>query len=283
MLQQFMPARVSYFAEDGVAEGYDSYVHASIPFYHSTIERIVEHTARLLGDAPPGNLIELGCGTANLSRELIRKFPRFNQALLVDHSPSMLKIAREKLSDTDRSSLPIRYHLASLQDAAWAALLEPHSATAILAMLTLDHIDDDGDFANVLANVRKRLRADGLFVMAEKVATHHGPSRAAFEEMVDIRYDHLIAHCLMTTAQAARWRQHLLKEDHLRSLPHLIRLIEASGMRALFAEGVTLPKVPSHLNADAFYQSTELVEFSAEQLADENLACAMAIIVCTFC
>ncbi|MCG3130424.1 MAG: tRNA (cmo5U34)-methyltransferase [Phycisphaerae bacterium] len=280
MFQLFMPAGAGYFAEEGVAARYDAYIDVSIPFYRATLERIAGHVVRRLGKAAPGALVELGCGTANLSREVMRRTSRFTEALLLDHSPSMLQVAREKLGDRDRSGLPIRYHLGSLQDPGWANQLEPRSCTAILAMLTLDHIAADGEFAGLLTNVEQRLRRDGLFVLAEKIATQDGPSRAVFEAMVEVRHRHLVEQRLMTTAQAARWRQHLLEEDHLRSLPHLVRLIEASGMRVLFAEGVALPKARSRMTAETFFQASEPVALSADQLSDESLACAIAVLGC---
>lgn len=280
MFQLFMPASVDYFAEEGVAARYDAYIDVSIPFYRATLERIAGHVAQRLDRGSPGALVELGCGTANLSREVMRRTLRFTEALLLDHSPSMLQVAREKLGNKGPGGLPIRYHLGSLQGQGWANQLEPRSCTAILAMLTLDHIVADGEFAALLTNVEQRLRGDGLFVLAEKVATQDGPSRAVFEAMVEIRHRHLIDHRLMTTAQAARWRRHLLEEDHLRSLPHLVRLIEASGMRVLFAEGVALPKPPSQMTAEMFFQTSEPAVLSADQLSDDSLACAIAVLGC---
>lgn len=280
MFQLFMPASAGYFAEEGVAARYDAYIDVSIPFYRATLGSIAGHVVQRFGKTVPGALVELGCGTANLSREVMRRMSNFTEALLLDHSPSMLQVARKKLGDRGPGGLPIRYQLGSLQGQAWANLLEARSCTAILAMLTLDHIAVDGEFTGLLTNVERRLRGDGLFVLAEKVATQDGPSRAVFEAMVEVRHRHLIDHRLMTTAQAARWRRHLLEEDHLRSLPHLIRLIEASGMRVLFAEGVALPKTPSQMTAEMFYQTSEPAVLSADQLSDDSLACAIAVLGC---
>ena len=80
--------------------------------------------ARALGDAPVGRLVDIGTGTGRM----IELFgPRADQALGIDRSPEMLRLARAKLAEAGLDAVELR------QGDMYALPLASHSAdTAIL-------------------------------------------------------------------------------------------------------------------------------------------------------
>lgn len=81
------------------------------------------------GDLVCGSVLELGCGTGHLTRELLRRLPD-SQFLVTDLAPSMLGFCGEHLDEIDRS----RVRLSQL-DARAPSLQERFDLVASSAMV----------------------------------------------------------------------------------------------------------------------------------------------------
>jgi SAM-dependent methyltransferase len=111
-----------------------------------------EATERLLlpNLGPKARILDLCCGTGELSRALSR---RGRSVTVIDNSKGMLNLARARVADVKFHRYDIRYfRMSDSFDAA------------ISAYNSLAHITTASDFLTVLANVRRCLNPQGLFL-----------------------------------------------------------------------------------------------------------------------
>jgi ubiquinone/menaquinone biosynthesis C-methylase UbiE len=107
------------------------------------------------------SVLELGCGTGNLTRALLA---RGAVVTAVDQNPDMLAIAKEKLGAADG-----RLALEEMAAAEIADRFPPSSFDAIAATLVLSEMGED-EQAFVLGAARRVLRPGGRLVVADEVA-----------------------------------------------------------------------------------------------------------------
>src|SRR6202022_4307001 len=89
-MQQELPRSAwGYFAS--MVESYDSLIRRAVPRYDEMVARLLEYI-------PPGaqSVVELGCGTGNLSLQLATKLPR-GALSFVDASPEMIDVTRSRI------------------------------------------------------------------------------------------------------------------------------------------------------------------------------------------
>jgi len=86
-----VPSTAADYFGDRV-ESYDSLIRRAVPRYDEMIERLIDYL-------PPAadRVLELGCGTGNLSLALAERYPSA-ELTLVDASPEMLNVTRKRLS-----------------------------------------------------------------------------------------------------------------------------------------------------------------------------------------
>lgn len=100
--------------------------------------------------APKARILDLCCGSGELAQALWR---RGHSVTGIDNSQGMLNLARARVPDVNFHQSDIRYFRSSDSFDA-----------AISAYNSLAHITTASDFLTVLANVRRCLNPDGLFV-----------------------------------------------------------------------------------------------------------------------
>ncbi len=99
-----------------------------------------------------GSVLELGCGTGDLQRALMRQ-PNASQAAGLDASPQMLAITRRKLTAAGQSGRLVRA-------VAQALPFSPTSFDTVVATFPTEYIIDPA----TLAELRRVLRPGGRFV-----------------------------------------------------------------------------------------------------------------------
>lgn len=98
MRQELPPSAWGYFAS--MVESYDSLIRRAVPRYDEMVARLLEY---LPADAR--SLVELGCGTGNLSLELLAKFPR-GALSFVDASQEMIALTRSRIDQAITPGTP---------------------------------------------------------------------------------------------------------------------------------------------------------------------------------
>src|SRR6267378_637022 len=79
-IQGLPNSAAGYFGS--MAESYDSLIHRAVPRYDEMIARLLDYLP-----GSPRRVLELGCGTGNLSLRLAKTFPLAELTLLICRSP----------------------------------------------------------------------------------------------------------------------------------------------------------------------------------------------------
>lgn len=130
-----MRATIEFF--DDTASAYDVFQSSCVPKYPEMIRVAVDWLRRFV---PPGQdvrILEIGTGTGNTTRELLRALPRC-KVTCVDGSNKMLAIAREKLRGLD-----VTFHHADFAREDWRAPLAGVSFHGAISVLVLEHLAFD--------------------------------------------------------------------------------------------------------------------------------------------
>jgi tRNA (cmo5U34)-methyltransferase len=131
MQSQLPETAQGYFGS--MVESYDSLIRRAVPQYNEMIARLLDYLPERAG-----NILELGCGTGNLSLMLARKFPdaRFS---FVDGSAEMLGVTRSRLDPRGASLL----HEPVFLESRFEELELPDgSFDLIVSSISLHHVVD---------------------------------------------------------------------------------------------------------------------------------------------
>jgi ubiquinone/menaquinone biosynthesis C-methylase UbiE len=140
-----------------MAESYDSLIRRAVPRYDEMVDRLISYL-------PPDavSVLELGCGTGNLSLRLAAHLP--GAALtMVDASPEMTSLARSRLD----AVAGVRRHRSTFVTAKFEALdLPPSSFDVVVSSISLHHVEDK---AALYERIRGMLRPGGRFCFADQI------------------------------------------------------------------------------------------------------------------
>ena len=120
--------------------------------------------ARAVGDEQSPAILEIGCGTGNLTRALVQRGARVTA---IDMNPDMMEMAREKMGKgSSTTGAPVEFlEMAAVEI---ADRFPPARFDAAVASLVLSEMSED-EQAYVLEAVRQVLRPDGRLVIADEV------------------------------------------------------------------------------------------------------------------
>lgn len=146
------PERRDFF--DRIADGWDARV-ATPEFL-----RRLDDAIGALGVGPDERVVDLGCGTGNLTAALLARLSPRGRVAAADYAPAMLELARAKLDDTRVEWL--------LADAA-ALPLPDAWADRVVCFSAWPHFADAGAAA---AEVRRVLRPGGTMHVLHVASRH---------------------------------------------------------------------------------------------------------------
>lgn len=126
-----IPATASDFF-GGIVASYDSLIRRALPRYDEMTQRLLEHLpARAM------RVLELGCGTGNLTLKLAERFPAA-VITTVDASPEMAAATAERAARQGSGSDRLRTMTARFEDIAF----EPGSFDLVTSCMSLHHVRD---------------------------------------------------------------------------------------------------------------------------------------------
>lgn len=149
-----------YFA--GHARDWDAL--RSLHVAESEVEAAI---ARALGDAPIGRLVDIGTGTGRMI-ELFA--PRADQALGIDRSPEMLRLARAKLAQAGLDSVELR------QGDMYSLPLPSHTADTVIIHQVLHYAQNP---AAAVFEAARLLAQDGRLLIVDFAPHEREDLRAA--------------------------------------------------------------------------------------------------------
>ncbi|HEU4561183.1 MAG TPA: class I SAM-dependent methyltransferase [Longimicrobium sp.] len=194
------------------AESYDSLIRRAVPRYDEMI-------GRLVACLPPraGTVLELGCGTGNLSLALARRYPHA-RLVYVDASREMLELTAARLHALDAGTrtegLECRF-----ED------LPPGRADVdlVVSSISMHHVARKGDLFRA---VHGHLRPGGAFRWADQLAGSTPALHAMIWEQW-LEFCRLPGNCSEEEIQSLL--DHASAHDHYEPLPLHLGLLHDAG------------------------------------------------------
>lgn len=204
----------SFFGEG--SSQYDRDILAIVPVYEEMFAQLLDHVWLPL-DAPL-RIVELGCGTGNLTQLLLHTYPNAT-LIVVDASQEMLDRTGEKLSPSDqaRTALVANY-FNELE-------LPDGSVDLIISSLALHHVPDEAKPA-LYDNLYSWLSVGGKFRCADQCLTL--PGHIGNEHNL-ARWQAWVRSNGTDEAMLTRWLEHIHTADHYASLKDHFDWMAASG------------------------------------------------------
>jgi ubiquinone/menaquinone biosynthesis C-methylase UbiE len=203
-----------------MASEYDSLIQRAVPGYDALAEA-------LLAELPEttSTLLELGCGTGNLSLRLAARYPGA-AVTLVDASAEMVDITRRRLQATH----PAFAERARFVVARFEELALPEGQTDLVtSMLALHHV---ADVEGTYRLLHRLMVPGGRFCFADQLRLAHEASHARhWADMV--AFWRRPGHC--SPAEVAALQEHSDRHDHYRTLADHFAMLRAAGFREVDA------------------------------------------------
>ncbi|MDO5826200.1 MAG: 16S rRNA (cytosine(1402)-N(4))-methyltransferase [Methanosphaera sp. rholeuAM130] len=161
---------------DDEAEGFDNAINKNIPRYDEMIEVLVN---AIPNDKKDLRVLDLGCGTGNITLKLLERFPKARVTCL-DLSKNMLELAKKKLSDYDS----IEYVLG---DFTIIDIIDNYDA--VISSLALHHIASDEAKLEMYRHIYDALNDGGVFYNADVTLAsteyHEKMNQSIFDEFME--------------------------------------------------------------------------------------------------
>jgi tRNA (cmo5U34)-methyltransferase len=197
-----------------MAEGYDSLIRRCVPRYEEMTERLAEY---LPPDA--GRVLELGCGTGNLSLRLAARYPGA-AITVVDASPEMVELTRARIAEAHPDvAARGRFIVARFEELEIA----PESVDLVTSAISLHHVIDKGALFRA---VRRMLAPGGTFRFADQMwgATE---ANAALNWQRWLDFCRLPGNC--TEEEIESLVAHARAHDHYEPVAAHLRMLEDAG------------------------------------------------------
>lgn len=191
-------------------ESYDSLIRRAVPRYDEMVDRLITY----LPDRAD-RILELGCGTGNLTRRLLDRYP--NAVLTsVDASPEMIDITRARTT-----THAARLHLTCARFEDFQAA--PASFDLVVSSLSLHHVIDK---AALYGRIASWLPHGGTFAFADQLlgAT---PEVQARHWTLWLAFCREPGHC--TEADIDSLTEHSRNHDHYVPLEQHFTMLTAAG------------------------------------------------------
>jgi ubiquinone/menaquinone biosynthesis C-methylase UbiE len=211
-MQNDLPASAAgYFGS--MVESYDSLIRRAVPRYDEMTARLIDYLPR-----ESRSILELGCGTGNLSLLLARSFPTASLTL-VDGSPDMIALTRSRISDAGFSANEPTYVAAQFEELT----LPESSFDLVVSSISLHHVADK---ARLYRRIRTLLRAGGSFCFADQIRGEpESNHRINWERWLD--YCREPGHC--TQDEIDSLLDHAAAHDHYVPLAQHVSLLSDAG------------------------------------------------------
>jgi tRNA (cmo5U34)-methyltransferase len=197
-----------------MVESYDSLIRRAVPRYDEMVARLLEYL-------PPDarSIVELGCGTGNLSLELLAKFPGCSLSF-VDASAEMVALTRSRINRAISSATPrVAFRVERFEELD----LPEGSVDVVVSSISLHHVEDK---ARLYARVRSFLNLGGRFCFADQL-------RGEPESNHQVNWDRWLAFCRerghCTAEEIESLLEHARAHDHYTTLTDHMALLSRGG------------------------------------------------------
>lgn len=197
-----------------MAHSYDSLIRRSVPRYDEMTERLVEYLPR-----DSARVLELGCGTGNLSVRIGARFPHASLSL-IDGSSEMIALTRSRLEEASaRGVAGDEFITARFED----LVLPAGSFDVVVSSISLHHVRDKG---RLYERIHAMMRPGGRFCFADQI-------RGEPESIHEVNWTRWLDFCAEPGHCAPHEIQSLLEHaaahDHYTTLSDHLALLSGAG------------------------------------------------------
>ena len=142
---------------DAMVSEYDRAIELCVPRYEEMLWAIVYY---LPSGWKPRNILELGCGSGNLSELVSKTFPH-TDLCLIDRSDKFLSSCRSRLG---------RYKTIQYRHAEFSGItFEPQSFDLVVSSIAIHHLGDKEKF-ELFRDIHRWLSPGGVFAFSDQFA-----------------------------------------------------------------------------------------------------------------
>lgn len=192
---------------------YDSLIRRAVPRYEEMTDRLVEYLPGLKEGA---HVLELGCGTGNLTLRLVERYPG-SSMVVVDAAPEMVEVT------ASRAGGRVEGRVGTFEEVA----LEPGRYSLITSCISLHHVEDK---RGLYQRLLEALSPGGHLVFADQL-------RGGTERLHRINWERWLEFCrsgdTCTDEEIQGLLDHAEAHDHYTPLVEHFRLLEAAGFGEL--------------------------------------------------
>ena len=212
------PVTSAYGYFGSMAESYDSLIHRAVPRYDEMIARLLDYLP-----ASADQVLELGCGTGNLSLRLREKFPRAGLTL-VDGAEEMIAIVRARLEE---GGVARRSRVDCVVTRFEEVDFPRQSFDLVVSSISLHHVDDK---AALYKRIRSILRDGARFCFADQI-------RGEPESNHQTNWERWLEFCRSpgncSRDEIDSLLQHAAAHDHYTTLSDHSKLLATAGFSAI--------------------------------------------------
>jgi len=200
-----------------MADTYDSFIRRAVPRYDEMIARLVDHLP-----AAPMQILELGCGTGNLTLRLASKYPR-ETITTVDAAPEMIELTVQRAAKKGTGGDRFKTNTSRFEDLSFAT----GSFDLVTSSMSLHHVTDK---ATLYRRIGGWLVPGGSLCFADMLL-------GATPEAQQVMWDGWIAFCRQpgncTEEEVKSLIDHAAAHDHYVSLPDHVRMLTEAGFASV--------------------------------------------------
>lgn len=148
-----IPSVQSFY--DQISQKYTTLLDRAIPRYREMLETLLHHIPNY---TTPLKILELGCGTGNLTALIIHKYPQ-SSVVVVDISSAILEECKNRF----RHNKNIQYLQTDFNDLH----LEMNDFDLVLSSIAIHHIQDE-DKQHLFKKIHSYLKPNALFLFADQ-------------------------------------------------------------------------------------------------------------------
>ncbi len=202
----------SHFEKE--AKVYDNMIIKIIPYYKEMVEALVSSIP--FNENDKINILDLGCGTGTISREIKLKFP-CSIFTIVDISDNMLSIADNKIGGGNIIRISEDFYRFKFTE----------KYDVIISSLALHHLITDDDKMTFYKNIYDNLNLKGLFFNADVVL---GSNDYLQKRYMKKWIEYMGRRCDMDEI-TGKWLVNYEKEDRPSKLSDQIKWLENIGFK----------------------------------------------------
>ena len=206
-------SRVGIFFDE-ISEQYNEAIDRCVPRYREMLDMLFRY---LPADREYGSILELGCGTGNLSELLARRFPK-SKIQFVDLSADSLHICRSRLGEEKR---------LVFEQGDFRSLSYPAGAfDLVISSIAVHHLRSI-EKQDLFKRVNRWLGDDGVFTYGDQFS---GVTQDLYQRHME-QWKACALELGSTEEDWKMWMEHQSASDHHESLPDQLGWLGEAGFR----------------------------------------------------